>query len=448
MQLLESKTIQGAEHDSSARYPPPKCHPETRETLRGEIFNWIFNSLRIWRMFYVLGPAGVGKSAVAQTVADDCQEAECLGASCFISRPNHRNDPDGVIPTLAYQLAVKHSAYKRIISHKLAHDPTILRKTRRVQFEELLIDPFRIIMTQDGSATQKPLLIIIDGLDECESQGAQCEFIELIGDHVRTFPDFPLLWLICSRPEWHLKYAMSQADFQVICRRKEISVDDEEGQRDVLIYLRSEFRNIRLQYRDSLYDDWPPEDELLRIATSASGLFAFASTITRFIGDADAGDPSSQLQVCMTILEGSNTPNVENPYLTLDLLYRHILASIPSKTLPTTMRIIGMSVSYPHHGLYQSARTQANFLRIRKAAFDHALKQLHSVLRIGSSCDAFDDPIEFYHASFSDFIRDPVRSGEYCLDEAAIHYDIALTALSWHMDLGHEIRQGIHPWLY
>jgi hypothetical protein len=40
-------------------------------------------------------------------------------------------------------------------------------------------------------------LIIIDGLDECESQRAQCEFIELIGDHLRSFPDFPL---ICSRP--------------------------------------------------------------------------------------------------------------------------------------------------------------------------------------------------------------------------------------------------------
>ncbi|EKM78364.1 hypothetical protein AGABI1DRAFT_107565 [Agaricus bisporus var. burnettii JB137-S8] len=441
MQLLESKTIQGAEHDSSARYPPPKCHPDTRQSLRGQILGWIFNPQRSWRMFYVLGTAGVGKSAVAQTAADYCKEADRLGASCFISRPNHRNDPNGIIPTLAYQLAVKHDVYKRIISQKIAQDPTILRKTRRVQFKALLIDPFHIIMTQDPSAIHNPLLIIIDGLDECESEEAQCEFIELISDHVRSFPEFPLLWLICSRPEWHLKYTMSQADFQVTCRREEILIDDEEGQRDVLIYLRSEFHNIRLKYPASLRHDWPHEDQLQRIARAASGLFAFASTIMRFIDDADAGDPLSQLRICIKILEGSNTSGVENPYLTLDLLYRHILASIPSKIRPTTMRIIGMSLLYPHHGPSQTAHMQANFLHMGKAAFDHALKRIHSVLRIGSPSDAFDDPIEFYHASFGDFLLDPVRSGEFCLDEAAVHYDVAFTALRWHTDLTYEIQE-------
>jgi hypothetical protein len=253
-------------------------------------------------------------------------------------------------------------------------------------------------MTEDASAIQKPLVIIIDGLDECANQRAQCEFIELIGDHVRSFSGFPLLWLICSRPESHLKYALSQVDFQVTCRREEISVDDEEGQRDVLIYLRSEFHKIRSQYRDSLDDDWPPEDVLLRIARAASGLFAFTSTITRFVADADAGDPSNQLQIFMTILEGSNMLGIENPYLTLDLLYRRILTSIPSMILPTTMRIIGMSTFYPPEVGYKSARTQASFLRIRKTAFDHALKQLHSVLRIGTSSDACNSPIGFYHA--------------------------------------------------
>jgi hypothetical protein len=253
-----------------------------------------------------------------------------------------------------------------------------------------------------------------------------------------------LLWLICSRPEWHLQYMMSQVDFQVTCRREEISVDDEEGRLDVSRYLRSEFRNIRLKHSGSLDYDWPSEVQLLRIATAASGLFAFASTITRFVGDADAGDPSSQLQICMQALEGSNMPDVENPYLTLDLLYRHIFISIPSKILPTATRILGMSIHYPHaNGPSKSAQSQANFLRIGKAAFDHALKQLHSVLRIPSSLDAFDHPIQFYHASFGDFLRDPGRPGEFCLDEAATHYDVAVTSLSWHMGLRHEIRGGI-----
>jgi len=185
-------------------------------------------------------------------------------------------------------------------------------------------------MTQDVLAIRNPLLIIIDGLDECENLRAQCEFIELISDHVRSFPEFPLLWLICSRPESHLKYTLSQADFLVTCRREDISIDDEEGRRDVLLYLRGEFRDIQSRHQDSLDCDWPPETDLLRIAAAASGLFAFASTVVRFVDDADAGDPSSQLRLCMKALGGSHTSVDRNPYHALDLLYQRILSSVPS----------------------------------------------------------------------------------------------------------------------
>jgi hypothetical protein len=220
-------------------------------------------------MLYVLGPVGVGKSALAQTIAEDRKEAGCLGATCFLSRPNHRNDPDGVIPTLVHQLAVKHRVYKHIISQKLADDPTILEKDRKTQFKELIVDPFRTIITQHAATIQTPLLIIIDGLDECEGEEAQCEFVELISDHVRSVSQFPLLWMICSRPEWHLRYLLLQPDFQVTCKRVEISVDDDEAQRDVVVYLQAEFTSICLRHQDSLDDDWPQQAHFRRIAAAA-----------------------------------------------------------------------------------------------------------------------------------------------------------------------------------
>lgn len=162
LQLLADKRMPGAEADSSARDPPPKCHPATRQSLRGRINDWIVKPERHWRMLWVLGPAGVGKSAVAQTIAEETKAAGRLGASCFFSRLNDRNDPDRVIPTIAYQLAVKHPTYKKIISQRLADDSTILEKNRRVQFRELIIEPFQFIMTQHPSTVPEPLLIIFD----------------------------------------------------------------------------------------------------------------------------------------------------------------------------------------------------------------------------------------------------------------------------------------------
>lgn len=80
---------------------------------------------------------GVGKSAIAQTIAEQCKANGCLGASFFFSRLNHRNDPLRVVPTLAYQFAIQLPDYKRLVTQRLADDPSILEKTLRIQFRSL-----------------------------------------------------------------------------------------------------------------------------------------------------------------------------------------------------------------------------------------------------------------------------------------------------------------------
>ncbi|KXN86081.1 hypothetical protein AN958_10557 [Leucoagaricus sp. SymC.cos] len=110
--------MKGVEVDSSARSYAPCCHPDTRKGLRDCITRWVDEtpgpSRR--RLFWLLGSAGVGKSAVAQTVAEEMKAVGRLGASLFFSRLSKRDDPDQVISTLAYQLAVRSQDYKRIIT--------------------------------------------------------------------------------------------------------------------------------------------------------------------------------------------------------------------------------------------------------------------------------------------------------------------------------------------
>lgn len=87
--------------DSSARFPSPTCHPGTRLKTGDRLFNWLVDNQRQWNMIWLHGPAGTGKSAVAQTFAECCDKSGRLGAS-FFSRPNDRNKPDTVIPSLVY----------------------------------------------------------------------------------------------------------------------------------------------------------------------------------------------------------------------------------------------------------------------------------------------------------------------------------------------------------
>lgn len=429
LQLLGQKRIPGAEVDSSARDPPPKCHPDTRKSLRGRITGWLSNVHRDWRMLWVIGPMGVGKSAIAQTIAEETKQAGQLGAALFFSRSNHKDDPDGVISTLAYQLAVKSPEYKQIITQCLINDPTILEKNRRTQFKELIIEPFQTLMTQRAQTVQTPLLIILDGLDECQSKEAQCEFIELISDHARHLDQFPLLWMICSRPEWHLKGLMSHPDFQVTCKREEMVIDDVEAEEDVNLVLKEGFRNIYHKYQDYLEPDWPSEADFRRISSSASGHFAFASTILKYVGDPQHANPRAQLQTCIRFLGRSETVGAMNPFHALDLLYRQVLSDVPKEILETTLRILNQIALCWQFPL--TVLSQANFLCIDQPTFYRSLQYLHSVLVIPSARDAPRYGLRFHHTSFKEFLLSLYRSGPFAIDVAAVSYDMATLSLKW-----------------
>ncbi len=378
-------------------------------------------------MLWILGPMGVGKSAIAQTMAEELSGR--LGAALFFSRPNNRDDPDGVIPTLAYQLAVKLPDYRRIVTERLVEDRTILEKNRRIQFKELIIEPFRFLMSKHPELVQKPLLVILDGLDECKGKEAQCELIELISEHVRQVKEFPLLWMISSRPEWHLKGLLSQPDFPVPCQREEILIDDNEARQDMALFLKNEFENIRRKYYDQMDGTWPPKTHVRRIFVRASGHFGFASTIINYVGDESQADPRGQLDRCIRFLNGIEIAGALHPFHALDLLYRQILSNGPNDTLTTTMRILGLHILYPRPKL--TAYCLANFLCLDQATFYRSLQHLHSVIEIPPPGNAHTHYLHFYHASFSDYLSDSHRSGPFAIDKAVVHYDVATHSLKW-----------------
>ncbi|KAF5354298.1 hypothetical protein D9756_007198 [Leucocoprinus leucothites] len=431
--ILSVKRMAGAEVNSAARDPAPRCHPETRKTTRDHISKWLLRAPgNHWRMLWLLGPAGTGKSALAQTIAEEMIIQGRLGAALFLSRSNHNDDPDCVFPTLAHQLARRLPAYKHIISRRLADDPTILEKNRRAQFKDLIIEPFHFLMTQRPETLPEPLLIIIDGLDECNSADAQCDFLDMINDHVRTVPMFPLLWLICSRPEWHFTYLFTDPDFPATCKRENLRVDDEEAQQDVVRVLHEKFAHISHRYQHQLDPAWPPQSALRSIAAIAKGMFAVSETIIRFVGDEVAGNPSGRLQVCLKYLDGFTSLSEMHPLHALDLLYREIMARIPADILQTTRRILGLELLYGT--TYFGAVIQANLLQLSQEAYYNSLKHLASVLWIpppSHSTSLSMVRIKFYHASFGDFLRDPRRSREYAVDEAAVHLDVVVNSLQW-----------------
>ncbi|KAF9439764.1 hypothetical protein P691DRAFT_715761, partial [Macrolepiota fuliginosa MF-IS2] len=198
MKSLLKEIIHGVQYDSSARDPPPECHPGTRMRMLERMRTWFFHMDPQKAFLWIYGPAGVGKSAVVQTFAEALAAANRLGATLFFSRPNDRNDPKRVFITIAYQLAVRIPTYRTFVIEQIALDPELLEKGMREQFKIFIVAPF--VHRRIGQG-REALGILLDGLDECEGHGPQCDIIRLISNFVRDYPDVPLVWVISSRPE-------------------------------------------------------------------------------------------------------------------------------------------------------------------------------------------------------------------------------------------------------
>ena len=70
LHILRLGASLGAIHNSAERYPPPNCHPDTRKAVREIILDWIHSENSAPSSFWLYGPAGAGKTAILQAIAE------------------------------------------------------------------------------------------------------------------------------------------------------------------------------------------------------------------------------------------------------------------------------------------------------------------------------------------------------------------------------------------
>jgi len=211
--ILYREVATAALHNSSERFDAPKCHPNTRLAVLSEIMKWIkwegdINSFIMW----LYGPTGAGKSAIAQTIAEMCEEEMILLASFFFSRTDpSRNNIRSLIATIAYQITLNIPEVRDAILGTVARDPLIFSKSLAIQFKSLIVEPLRQLM--EAGLFNEPnsrRLVIIDGLDECVNPKVQRNILEVLANAQRQHR-LPLMFLFASRPEQHISLAFNTA---------------------------------------------------------------------------------------------------------------------------------------------------------------------------------------------------------------------------------------------
>jgi len=113
-----------------------------------------------------------------------------------------------------------------------------------------------------ADAKQWPRLIIIDGLDECDGTAIQCSIIRLLSAALRRVP-FPLMLLVASRPEPHIRNAFNLLINSASHTSRHIVLDDSyEPDADIKEFLFSRFREIKENHQVGAYipQSWPSEE--------------------------------------------------------------------------------------------------------------------------------------------------------------------------------------------
>ncbi|TFK34111.1 hypothetical protein BDQ12DRAFT_589973, partial [Crucibulum laeve] len=271
----------GAMHDSAERYPPPRCHPETRTAINREIVDWIEDTNNSTKILWLNGPAGAGKSAIAQTIAEFV-----LGASFFFSRSTPgRNTSKTLFPTIAVQLAESIPEIAGNIQTVFEHNTSILDKSADIQLLELIIKPLQSLLARENRPTLRSTFVIIDGLDECHGEDNQTFIMKLITSAIIK-GQIPLYFLICSRPESWLKDTFDSSPLNKLTRQLMLthadSVDD-----DIRMVLRAGFTRIHQHPRykwtmRSISGAWPSQDQIEAIVERCSGQFIYASTVLKY----------------------------------------------------------------------------------------------------------------------------------------------------------------------
>ncbi|PPQ87780.1 LOW QUALITY PROTEIN: hypothetical protein CVT25_008824 [Psilocybe cyanescens] len=423
--LLEASSL-GALHNSGERFNPPKCHPNTRTAVLQKLMDWFIGEFG-WDNFvlWLYGPAGAGKSAITQTFAELCAAKNGLLASFFFSRSDlRRNNKKAFVATLVYQLWLHIPESQLIVEAAINNNPAVFQLNFNTQFRTLFLDPLLQLASTGRfiSATPFPRLIIIDGLDECNGADVQNTILNTISNalqHHRS--DLPFRLLIASRPEYHLITPFSVAPLHTLTFR--LALDDTyQPDKDIWIYLIDSFRNIRETHimRAHLPDSWPSKKDITELVEKSSGQFIYADTVIRYVSS-PRYNPLDRLKVIQGLLPLSD----DRPYAQLDALYISILSGV--KDVKAVLRILGVAFVLTKTKVKPVVVNDlAEFMQLTPGTVQLLLIDILSVV------DASDNnkPIKFLHASFTDFLIDPIWSCQFFIDPSKMHEEAAHFCIS------------------
>lgn len=399
MKTLLEHISPGAFHNSADRHDPPRCHPRTRQAVLSKIMKWARDPQNLRLLMWIYGPAGAGKSAIMQTIAELCQEEGILGASFFFFRTaDKRNIKTHLIATLVYQLTLRVPILSDHITAAILCNPSIFSQTLEAQMKILIIDPMIAILSAYPHVSDWRYIVLVDGLDECSPENSHREIITILCKSAFS----PFRIIIASRPEYVIRTTFSLPF--MLKQIETLALDnDYHADKDIQSFLRDKFNELRTNHPQGrhLPTSWPAETAIKTLVHNASGQFIYAATVMKFLNSPRHNPIKALEAICHTQLS-ANPPHT--PFGQLDALYHHVLGAV--QDIEKVLNILYFMVLSTNKSLCTSAAMET-VLGYSNGELYTILCDMHSLLDIPEDTN---QQLRFYHTSLGDFLRDPLRA--------------------------------------
>ncbi|KAJ3031301.1 hypothetical protein HDV00_008391 [Rhizophlyctis rosea] len=386
----------------------------SRKRLRGTR-EWLLKDVKDWAtggktspVMWVAASAGAGKSVVAASAIVELRSEEkrsdlVLGGF-FICKADRadRNDPSRLVRTIAYQIASTFPTIAEHVNGLEADEPGFAKKLNVARaFQLLVIDPLTKVQPT------KPIIIVLDALDECGSPESpdRAALLHSIGN--TSLPDHVKL-LITSRAETDIN-----SELQTYVPYK-IELDEERNQADLLLFAKDrmsvKFRTAKLEVM---------EERAHALVERSHGLFIWLYLACEEIRRAVDGTKAYGFLVSGERV-GSADRMMDQMYTrTLGRAFDGVDHYDDEGWLEAFRRILGaiITVRVPLDGV-----ALADLLECSEDTVINVLSRINSLLYIA------DDQIRVVHKSFADFLVNPKRCTDPRFFVVHFHRDDALAA--------------------
>ncbi|KIK56859.1 hypothetical protein GYMLUDRAFT_173735, partial [Collybiopsis luxurians FD-317 M1] len=383
------------------------CLEHTRVEIIKKISHWISKiGADAPKSFFLHGPAGTGKSAISHSIGKKSKDEDCLGAFFHFDRTlSMDRTPSKALQSIAYNLAIHVPNFRNGLIEILEKDPYLLSSSSLKElWQSLISKPAKL------AYGIKPVVIVIDALDECGPQqenSLRKKFLSVLMEGVNNLPsNFRVL--MTSRLDNDVAEILEEYANQI----QALNISNlNDTEHDIYKYILNRMGTLIRNGDLSL-------DQCQLLAKGAEGYFQWAYTVCEAL--CQKVKPGIKIRKRLEKFIALNW-DLNKTLKPLDQLYKSILEELfdsKDEEVMNEYRKVMAQILAAFEPLSKSALKNLQIAYYDyieeddEQGVDAVIPWLGSLL---TGVNDLDVPIRPVHSSVHDFLLDETRSGEYAI---------------------------------